>query len=60
MDTVYSSLHVGLKLLGTKKNVLLTESLSDAAETNHSVPYIARPSHLQEAHSGETLGKSLS
>ncbi|XP_033369149.1 tRNA (adenine(58)-N(1))-methyltransferase, mitochondrial isoform X3 [Parus major] len=28
------------------------ESLSDAGETNHSVPYIARPSHCQEAHSG--------
>ncbi|XP_015478282.1 tRNA (adenine(58)-N(1))-methyltransferase, mitochondrial isoform X1 [Parus major] len=27
------------------------ESLSDAGETNHSVPYIARPSHCQEAHS---------
>ncbi|XP_068042625.1 tRNA (adenine(58)-N(1))-methyltransferase, mitochondrial isoform X2 [Anomalospiza imberbis] len=27
------------------------ESLSDAAETNLSVPYIARPSHCQEAHS---------
>ncbi|KAM4785932.1 tRNA (adenine(58)-N(1))-methyltransferase, mitochondrial isoform 3-T3 [Cyanocitta cristata] len=27
------------------------ESLCDAAATNHSVPYIARPSHCQEAHS---------
>ncbi|XP_023779086.1 tRNA (adenine(58)-N(1))-methyltransferase, mitochondrial [Cyanistes caeruleus] len=27
------------------------ESLSDAGETNYSVPYIARPSHCQEAHS---------
>ncbi|XP_005523460.1 PREDICTED: tRNA (adenine(58)-N(1))-methyltransferase, mitochondrial [Pseudopodoces humilis] len=27
------------------------ESLSDAGETNHSAPYIARPAHCQEAHS---------
>ena len=40
-----------------KKNLLLTESLSDEAETYCSVPYIARPSYWQDGHSGETRGK---
>ncbi|XP_065691271.1 tRNA (adenine(58)-N(1))-methyltransferase, mitochondrial isoform X2 [Patagioenas fasciata] len=31
------------------------ESLSDDAETYCSVPYIAKPSHWQDAHSGATL-----
>lgn len=38
-----------------QKDVLLTESFSDDAETYCSVPYVARPSKWQDAHSGETL-----
>lgn len=38
-------------------NLLLTETPSEDAETYCSVPYVARPSYWQEAHSGETLEK---
>uniref|UniRef100_A0A8B9TWF1 tRNA (adenine(58)-N(1))-methyltransferase n=1 Tax=Anas platyrhynchos TaxID=8839 RepID=A0A8B9TWF1_ANAPL len=36
-------------------DVFLTESISDDAETYCSVPYVARPSNWQDAHSGETV-----
>jgi len=42
-----------------QKDVLLTESFPDDAETYCSAPYVARPSHWQDAHSGEILGKML-
>uniref|UniRef100_A0A8B9TVI4 tRNA (adenine(58)-N(1))-methyltransferase n=1 Tax=Anas platyrhynchos TaxID=8839 RepID=A0A8B9TVI4_ANAPL len=38
-----------------QKDVFLTESISDDAETYCSVPYVARPSNWQDAHSGETV-----
>lgn len=42
-----------------QKDVLLTESFPDDAETHCSAPYVARPSRWQDAHSGEILEKML-